>query len=101
MGIATTALVLLLAAIAGSVTLMGCTTSKGWRRGLAGALVVLAGLWLGVNGPLEGPVVWHLTPGHGVTAADLLVVPALGAAAVLALTDWRARSRHRADQRRL
>jgi len=35
-------------------------------------LLVGSVVWIMVNGPIEGPVLWVLTPGHGLTAADLL-----------------------------
>jgi hypothetical protein len=39
--------------------------------------------WLLVNKPLEGPVLWVLTPGHGLALSDLLCPLGLGLAAVL------------------
>lgn len=36
------------------------------------AVAVLGALWVVVNRPLEGPVLWVVAPGHGLTAADLL-----------------------------
>lgn len=46
-------------------------------------LLGLALLWLFVNGPYEGPILWVPLPGHGLTVGDLLSVPALAVAAVL------------------
>jgi hypothetical protein len=83
MAVATAVLVLLLGTTAGSVAVVGRLRSRRCRLGLAGALVALAGTWLAVDGPLEGPVLWDLTPAHGITAADLLAIPALAVAALL------------------
>ena len=47
------------------------------------ALVVLALLWLIVNRPYEGPVLWIPLRGHGLTVGDLLAVPAFTVAAAL------------------
>jgi hypothetical protein len=47
------------------------------------ALAVLSVGWLLVNKPLEGPVLWVLTPGHGLVLSDLLCPLGLGLAAVL------------------
>lgn len=58
----------------------------GWRWAAWGLLVLSAG-WLLFNQQMEGPVLWALTLGHGVTLADLLVVPAAG------LAWWRLRRR--------
>ena len=44
------------------------------RRVTALVLVVFGGVWLLVNSPVEGPVLVRLTPGHGLTTADLLSV---------------------------
>jgi hypothetical protein len=43
------------------------------RSGIVGhvALGGLSVLWLLVNKPMEGPVLVILTPGHGVSGADL------------------------------
>ena len=50
------------------------------RALLAVAFVGLSGLWLIVNGSLEGPVLLPLSTGHGVTAADLLSLVGLAVA---------------------
>lgn len=47
-------------------------------------LVVLSAAWLLVNSPVEGRVLWVLVSRHGLTQADVLVVPPLLLAAVLA-----------------
>lgn len=43
----------------------------------AAGLVVLAVLWPIVNGPLEGPVLWVIAPGHGLALSDLVTFPCL------------------------
>ncbi|WP_305092773.1 hypothetical protein [Prescottella sp. R16] len=55
-------------------------------RTAAGCLVALAVTWVFVNGPLEGHILWTLTPEHGVTVSDLLSV----AAVAVAVRTWRA-----------
>lgn len=57
-----------------------------WRTGLS--TVVVTGVWWLLNGPLEGPTVWAITDGHGLTFGDLAGLPALmlgGAVLALAL----------------
>ena len=46
-------------------------------------LIVLCGLWLLVNKPLEGPVLLVLTRAHGITLSDLLSAAGVILAAVL------------------
>ena len=55
------------------------------RVALAAGLVVLAGVWVLVNKPVEGPTLLVLSPSHGVTFADLFSLVALGVAAELVL----------------
>ncbi|UYF96823.1 hypothetical protein OCS65_07725 [Rhodococcus aetherivorans] len=38
----------------------------------AAATVLASFLWLPLNGPLEGRVLYVLNPGHGLTESDLL-----------------------------
>lgn len=52
-------------------------------------IVVLATAWLTVNGPFEGRVLWVVWPRHGLTQADVLVVPPLLLAALLAVARTR------------
>ncbi len=52
-------------------------------------LAVLGLLWLWVNKPVEGPVLWQISVNHGVTTADLLTL-FVWAVALLA---WRRASR--------
>ncbi|MEO7262036.1 MAG: hypothetical protein ABI047_12395 [Jatrophihabitantaceae bacterium] len=46
-------------------------------------LIVLCGLWLLVNKPLEGPVLVVISHGHGITLSDLLAPAGVAFAAVL------------------
>ena len=48
--------------------------SRAGKRLTAALLVVVAVLWLFVNGPVEGPVLVVLDAQHGVTTADLVSV---------------------------
>ncbi|PTR30336.1 hypothetical protein C8K36_102184 [Rhodococcus sp. OK519] len=45
----------------------------------AATTLVAAVLWLLVNNPVEGPVLFVVTPSHGLTVADLLSAAALPA----------------------
>lgn len=47
--------------------------AAGGRAGWPGvvALAVVSVLWLLVNGPLEGPVLWTISRTHGLTLGDL------------------------------
>jgi hypothetical protein len=58
-----------------SLVLVGLVLSAALSGGSrVGGVVVLAAssvLWLLVNGPMEGPILVTVTPGHGVTGADL------------------------------
>lgn len=74
--VAVVVLVVLLAAAAAAVL-------RPEPRALA-LLGVCCLLWWLVNGPLEGPVLWRVTTGHGLTVADLLV-PVVGVPALLAV----------------
>lgn len=53
-------------------------------RPAAVGLAALAITWLFSNGPLEGHVLWTISPQHGLTVSDLLSV----AAAVVAVRTW-------------
>lgn len=54
-------------------------------------LLLAAVGWLFVNGPIEGPVLWEISPDHGVTVADLGSVAAVLLAALLLLGGRRRR----------
>jgi hypothetical protein len=45
------------------------------------ALAAVSVLWLLVNGSAEGPVLWVVARGHGLTATDLAGLAGLGVAA--------------------
>ncbi|HEY5334843.1 MAG TPA: hypothetical protein VIJ71_02340 [Mycobacteriales bacterium] len=69
------------------VTTLGAAlaTLKHRRAQIVGGtgLMILALLWLIVNGPYEGPALWVPIRGHGLTVGDLLSEPALAVGAVL------------------
>jgi hypothetical protein len=69
-------LVLALLAVAALAATLG-------SRVAALALIVLSVAWLLVNGPFEGPTLVVLSWSHGITAADLISVAAVG------LAGWR------------
>jgi len=52
-----------------------------WRP--VGQVVLLSAAWLLANGPYEGRVLWRIAQGHGLTVADLAVVPSLAVAALV------------------
>lgn len=67
---------------------MGGGTAIGAARGscrCATALISLAVVWVLANGPVEGAVLWTFDRQHGLTTADLLVIPmiALGSRCLL------------------
>ena len=59
------------------------------RTVVAVVLVVVAGIWILVNGPVEGRTLVVVTPQHGLTVADLFSLIALAVAAVLLLSSRR------------
>jgi hypothetical protein len=63
------------------------------RWGLRGAvaLAAVSVLWLVVNSPAEGPVLWRVTAHHGLTSSDLAGLAGLGVAAWRAVALWRDR----------
>jgi hypothetical protein len=56
---------------------VGCSLRLLVSRRLADVPLVVAslGTWLVVNKPVEGPVLVRITEDHGLTMADVLVVP--------------------------
>jgi hypothetical protein len=70
--------VLVLLALAGSALLSRRDTLL-WPA----VLIVLCGLWLLVDKPLEGPVLVVVSRGHGITLSDLLAPAGVAFAAVL------------------
>jgi hypothetical protein len=67
------------------------------RSGLGGALVLalVAVVWLGVNHPMEGPVLYVVTRNHGLTGGDLAGLAAILLATVRGTLALRGRSRAR------
>ena len=55
------------------------------RRLFALGLSAAAGVWVLVNGPVEGRVLLVLTPSHGITVADIPAMAALVIAGLLLL----------------
>ena len=55
----------------------------------AAVLVVLAVVWVFVNGPVEGPILYRIEEGHGITTADLLSVALVLAAGGLVVSAYR------------
>ena len=53
------------------------------RRVLAVVLVVLGVVWVLVNGPEEGAILFQVDADHGLTVADLLSLVAFGLALLL------------------
>jgi hypothetical protein len=68
-------------------TMAAATAYAVTRPGLrsAGLLLATAVAWLLANGPFEGPTLVVVSPGHGLTVADLLVPGALLLAALAAV----------------
>ena len=58
---------LVLAALVGCLTAAVTRPTWLWPAGV----IVLSVLWLFANKPLEGPTLWVVSPGHGLTVADL------------------------------
>jgi len=54
-----------------------------WRP--VGEVVLLSAAWLLANAPYEGRVLWRPLQDHGLTVGDLVVVPPLLVAALVAL----------------
>jgi hypothetical protein len=72
------------------VLLISAATADRTGRAGAGVLAVASVVWLFVNGPMEGSVLYTVTYEHGLTAADLVGLAGLG------IAGWRLwrRSRH-------
>ena len=66
-----------------TLALLVLVAGTGDRTGRTGAVVLalVSVLWLLVNQPMEGPVLLVVSPGHGLTAADLAGLLGLGLAA--------------------
>jgi uncharacterized membrane protein len=83
-----------------TLVLLAAFSSRWGLRGAA-ALAVVSVLWLVVNGTAEGPILWEVTPDHGLTATDLAGLAGLGVAAWRAWRGWqvwRSRSAAAADR---
>ena len=84
-----------------AVVLAGLVLTAGlfgrFRMAGAAALAAMSLLWLAVNGPMEGPILATVAPGHGLTGADLAGLAGIALAAHRGL----GRRRVRADDRRL
>ena len=78
------ALALLAATVAGVLALLANAPARQshWRP--VGQIVLLSGAWLLANSPYEGRVLWVPARGHGLTTADLVVLPPLLVALLLA-----------------
>lgn len=63
--------------------------SPAGKRRAAAALVVAAVVWVLVNGPVEGRVLFVFAPRHGVTTADLTSVAAVLLAGMLLMSSRR------------
>jgi hypothetical protein len=61
--------------------------SRHWGLPGAVALAAVSVLWLLVNHPVEGAVLWSVAPGRGLTAMDLAGLTGLG---IAVLRGWRA-----------
>ena len=87
------AVAVLVALQLGTVGGVGVATTRHRRLQslLAVGVTLLAGAWLLLDGPFEGPTLWSFTPAHGLTVGDLLAVPSLAVAAVLLVTSRRHR----------
>jgi hypothetical protein len=83
------ALALLLATASAVLLVSGSVPSRAPALRAALQLLVLCAAWLLVNSPVEGRVLWEALPRHGLTQADLLALPPLLLAAVLAATGLR------------
>ncbi len=65
--------------------LLAITRSHAFDVVWSALLVAASVIWLHLNGPLEGRVLWKLDNSHGLTSGDLLAVPALTLAVCLTL----------------
>jgi ABC-type uncharacterized transport system permease subunit len=75
-------------------------TTQARRRVVAGVLLVAALVWIAVNGPVEGPTLLVLTPGNGLTVADLPSIAAIIVAVWLVLPRAPRRARRVRTRRR-
>ena len=85
--------VLVLLALAGTVLLCRRDT---WLWPVT--LILLCGMWLLVDKPLEGPVLVGISHGHGITLSDLLAPAGVAFAAVLLYRRGAERTRNQPRQ---
>ena len=71
----------MVAAIVLAGLVLAAGTSRRFGMGGAVTLVVLSLLWFLVDGPMEGPTLLTVTPGHGLTGGDLAGIAGLALAA--------------------
>jgi hypothetical protein len=81
------------AAVLVIVVLLAGFSAETGAIGAAGLAVASVG-WLLVNGPVEGPTLFVVAPGHGLTGADLAGLTGIGLAA------WRGYRAFQAGRRR-
>ncbi|MCU1677218.1 MAG: hypothetical protein JWM93_1976 [Frankiales bacterium] len=75
--------VLVLAVFAGVGLLASTRRAQAARAATAAAIVVASATWLRISRPIEGTVIKTIAENHGVTVADLIVIPCLAVAAGL------------------
>ena len=79
-------------ALIGLAVVVGVTVwavrSPSWRS--VGVLVAACCVWLLLNGPVEGPILWQVTADRGLTVADLLAPLVVGLATLRLLERQRA-----------
>lgn len=78
----------MIAAVVLAALVLAAGFSAASRAGVV-LLGALSLLWLAVNGPMEGPVLVVVAPGHGLTGGDLAGLVGLGLAAGRGLQWWR------------
>lgn len=76
---------LLLATVSALGMVSGTPSGRGAVLRPVLQLLALSAAWLLVNSPVEGRTLWSPLHGHGLTEADVFVVPPLLLAALLAV----------------
>lgn len=85
-------LVLLVVTVCSGVALLALRRTRVVACGLnAGLLLAVSFAWLRVSQPIEGLTLKRLSFNHGVTVADLVVIPCMAVAAGLLWVAWRDR----------
>ena len=86
--------VLLVVAVGSALmSLVAGTLGRGALLRQIGQLLAASLAWLLVNRPVEGRVLLVVAPGHGLTQADLLVLPAVLLAGLLTAIRLKSRGR--------